>query len=536
MNFKRIALASLGLLGGLGLLAQSEDKAADVPTDQRTHWHHAAPNASTLEGVSTLEAYERLKGKKTKTIVVAIIDSGVDVEHEDLKDKIWVNEDEIPDNGIDDDQNGFVDDIHGWNFLGNAEGENIVMANLESTRIYRKYRNEFEGKSASDFQGDELALFNTYNEARDAVLAERKEMQEYQQIIDQISETYEIIDEILTKEFGDAEYTQEEVQALETNDPRLKEARRIYLILASDGIDGEGIRQQQEQISERLDYHLNLNFKSREKILGDDLNSLDYGQYGNNDVIGGKENAEHGTHVAGIVAADRGNDLGVEGIAADVEIMVLRTVPNGDEMDKDVANSIRYAVDNGAQIINMSFGKDFSPQRQMVIEAIQYAEEKGVLLVHGAGNDASDNDAFGNFPNDRDAGSAIWLEVGASDAEAGLSLVADFSNYGLTSVDIFAPGVDIYSTLPSDQYGERSGTSMASPVVAGVAALLWSYFPELTAAQIKTILETSAIYHGKQKVYRPNEDGKKKKTKFKKLSATGGIINVLEAVKMAEDM
>lgn len=535
MNLKRAALYSLGLFCSVGLYAQMEDKAADVPSDQSTHWHHADPSSSDFEGVSTLEGYERLKGKKSKTVIVAIIDSGVDIEHEDLKDKIWLNEDEIPDNGIDDDKNGFIDDMHGWNFLGNADGENIVLETLEATRIYRQYRNDFEGKSESDFSGAERELFQTYNEARDVVLAERKEILKYKEVLDQLTETYEIINEIFTDQFGE-DYTTEDIKALETNNPRLKEAKRIYLILDADGLDGERIKSEQERTSERIEYQLNVNHKPREEILGDDVTSLDYGLYGNNDVIGGKENAEHGTHVAGIVAASRGNELGVKGIATDVQIMVLRTVPNGDEMDKDVANSIRYAVDNGAKIINMSFGKDFSPQRQLVDEAVQYAQENGVLLIHAAGNDASNNDELGNYPNDRASGSSIWLEVGANDTEEGLSLVAVFSNYGATTVDIFAPGVDIYSTLPSDEYGKRSGTSMASPVVTGVAALLWSYFPDMTAVQIKTILEASAIYHGKEKVYRPNENSKKKKTKFKKLSATGGIINILQAIKMAEEM
>ncbi|MFK7920825.1 MAG: S8 family peptidase [Bacteroidia bacterium] len=534
MNLKRAALYSLGLFWGVGLYAQ-EDKAADVPSDQDTHWHHADPYSSDFEGVSTLEAYERLKGKKSKTIIVAIIDSGVDVEHEDLKDKIWVNEDEIPDNGIDDDKNGFIDDIHGWNFLGNAEGENIVLETLEATRIYRQYRNDFEGKSESSFSGAERALYQTYNQARDVVIAERSELLEYKEILDQLTETYQILDEIFTDQFGE-DYTIDQIKALETNNPRLKEAKRIYLIWDADGLDGERITSEQERVSERIEYQLNVNYNPRKEILGDDVESLDYGKYGNNDVIGGKENAEHGTHVAGIVAANRTNELGTQGIANDVQIMALRAVPNGDEMDKDIANSIRYAVDNGAQIINMSFGKDFSPQQRFVNEAVQYAEEKGVLLIHAAGNDASNNDLAGNFPNNRTTGSSIWVEVGANDTKEGPNLVAEFSNYGATTVDIFAPGVDIYSTLPSDQYGKRSGTSMASPVVTGVAALLWSHFPDMTAAQIKTILETSAIYHGKEKVYRPNEDGKKKKTKFKKLSATGGIINILQAVKMAEEM
>ncbi|MEL6651528.1 MAG: S8 family serine peptidase [Bacteroidota bacterium] len=536
MNYKKLALLALGVVLSVSLQAQSEDKAADVPNDQRTHWHHADPNSSDLEGVGTESAYDRLEGKQSRTVVVAIIDSGVDIEHEDLKDKIWVNEDEIPGNGIDDDKNGFVDDIHGWNFLGNADGENIVMANLEATRIYRQYRDKFEGRTASSFSGEELKMYQLYNDARDVVLSMRKEMQGYQEIIDKIAENYNIVEEILAQEFGDTDFSKEDVEALETSDMRLTRAKAFYLALAEDGIDGDAIEKQQTQISERLDYHLNLNYNSREEILDDDLTSLDYGKYGNNDVIGGKEIAEHGTHVAGIVAASRGNELGVEGIATDVQIMVLRTVPNGDEMDKDVANSIRYAVENGAHIINMSFGKSFSPQSEMVAEAIKLAEEKGVLLIHAAGNDSNNNDEKGNYPNDLQTGSSIWVEVGASDAEKGLSMVAEFSNYGFSSVDVFAPGVDIYSTLPSDTYGKRSGTSMASPVVTGVAALIWAYYPELSAAELKEVLTSSAINHGKQKVYRPNEDGKKKKTRFKKLSATGSIINVLEAVKKAETM
>jgi subtilisin family serine protease len=534
MKVISIFLTGFLILATLPLSAQMGVTADKVPSIAETFWHHADPATENFTGVSTDEAYDLLKGKKSRTVVVAIIDSGVDVEHEDLKDNVWVNEDEIPNNGQDDDNNGFVDDVHGWNFLGNDEGENIVMESLEMARIVGKGRDRFQGKSESDFSGAEKAEFLLYQQALKAVEAERAEYEEYFEQLKQIKQSMTIVDQILAHALGQEDYSVEDVENLETKDARVSQARQFYLLLAEQGADKEVIDEQYDDIYNRLEYQLNPDFDPRTEILGDDLGSLDYGQYGNNDVIGGKENCSHGTHVAGIVGAVRGNSLGVDGIATDVKLMVLRAVPDGDEQDKDIANSIRYAVDNGAHIINMSFGKDFSPWQHLVHDAMRYAEQKGVLLIHASGNDAQNNDLVENYPNNKTLQLDNWLDIGANAREEGSGMVASFSNYGKKSVDIFAPGVDIYSTLPDNTYGKRSGTSMASPVAAGVAALVWAYYPELTASEVKDILMKSGSAYGKTKVTIPSEEGKRKKTKFKKLSLTGKIVNAMEAVEMAE--
>jgi subtilisin family serine protease len=282
-----------------------------------------------------------------------------------------------------------------------------------------------------------------------------------------------------------------------------------------------------------VEYGYNTEFNSR-TVVGDDPENLEEKIYGNNDVEG--PDASHGTHVAGIIAANRKNDIGMKGIADNVNIMAVRAVPNGDERDKDIANAIRYAVDNGAQIINMSFGKSFSPHKEIVDKAVKYAESKGVLIIHAAGNDGDDLDQELNYPNKVYASggqSKTWLEIGASSWGADEDFVASFSNYGKKSVDIFAPGVQIYSTTPNDTYEEQQGTSMAAPAATGVAALIMSYFPELTAAQVREILRQSTRKFDGLKVNRP---GSKEVVSFNELSSSGGLVNAYEAVKLAMSM
>ena len=245
--------------------------------------------------------------------------------------------------------------------------------------------------------------------------------------------------------------------------------------------------------------------------------------------------AEHGTHVAGIIGAERGNGIGVDGIAPAVKLMTIRTVPNGDERDKDVANAIRYAVDNGAQVINMSFGKAYSPRKAVVDEAVRYAESRNVLLVHAAGNDAADIGETPSFPIRNFAGGGMasnWIEVGASGWRAPDGLAATFSNYSANEVDVFAPGVDIYSTVPGDEYSRNSGTSMAAPVVTGLAALLMAYYPGLDAREVRQIILDSATRLPDTSVIRPGTEDER--VLFGTLSATGGIVNAYEALRLAE--
>jgi subtilisin family serine protease len=218
-----------------------------------------------------------------------------------------------------------------------------------------------------------------------------------------------------------------------------------------------------------------------------------------------------------------------------VKLMMIRAVPDGDERDKDIGNAIRYAVDNGAQIINMSFGKDYSPNKSVVDDAVRYADSRGVLMVHAAGNDGADLNASPQFPKPVYLGgdrAQNWIEVGASSWKGGDGLAAEFSNYSRTQVDVFAPGVDILSTVPGNRYDRDSGTSMAAPVVSGLAALIMDYFPNLTATDVKRIIVTSTT-RVDQMVVRP---GGTDSVSFASLSASGGIVNAYNAIKMAEQV
>ncbi|MGB3619570.1 MAG: S8 family peptidase, partial [Catalinimonas sp.] len=511
---------------------------APDPTDSTAQryvdWHHADPQHDAQPGVSTTRAYEFARRRQPRTVVVAIIDSGVDVDHEDLRDNIWQNAGEVPSNGLDDDGNGYVDDVHGWNFLGNADGENIEWETLELTRLFRRYRPEFEGKTADQVPAGRREAFAEYERVRAEYDRKLAESREELSMIEQLMQVQEVTHQIVTKALQSETYTAADLRALPADDEVVGQAAAFLLSLIENDIKMDELREAYEHYGTLVNYQLNLEYDPRAEIIGDDPTRLG-DAYGNNDVVGG--DPEHGTHVAGIVAAARANGMGLDGIATDVRVMVLRAVPNGDERDKDIANAIRYAVDNGAHIINMSFGKSYSPEKSLVDEAVQLAEARGVLLVHAAGNEAENVDRVRVYPNDdlsgRDAPAGNWLSVGATSIEVGPEFVADFSNWGRRGVDLFAPGVDIYSTLPGGGYGLNSGTSMAAPVVSGVAALVWAYYPELTATQLRDVLLRSAVPY-RPRVRRPTDEGKPKRVRFKRLSATVGVVNAYAAMQLAE--
>ena len=533
MLTKRKLILIAGFLLGLGSFVMAQK---GILSDQEMNWHHADPEEDGVRGVGTDRAYDFLKNKKARKVVVAIIDSGVDIEHEDLKDNIWTNKAEIPGNGIDDDNNGYIDDLHGWNFLGNSSGENLKYETLEITRLHTELAPRFKGKSAAQVAESEKSDFEFFQQVDQDFQQELTSVREQWEGLEQFLRNYQATQAILSKHFDKEDFDLEEVKTIESKEELVLAARDFYVEIYSEGFVESEFEKFVEQTVNRIKYHLNPQFNPR-SIVGDDPLKMDGKPYGNPDVKGNR--ADHGTHVSGIVAALRGNGMGMDGVAAEVEIMALRAVPDGDERDKDIANAIRYAVDNGAQIINMSFGKDYSPQKEFVDAAVRHAESKGVLLIHGSGNDAANNDKVLNFPNPffKDGGKATnWITVGANSQNADPDLAANFSNYGRKSVDVFAPGVDIYSTLPENEYEQMSGTSMASPVVTGVAALVWSYYPDLTCLELKEILLASTTRSKKWKTWIPREDpeAKAKKTKFTRLSSTGGIINAYQAVKMAE--
>ncbi|MEM6765292.1 MAG: S8 family peptidase [Bacteroidota bacterium] len=501
------------------------------------NWHHMDKASQNYLGISLNKAYQDiLKNKTSKTVIVGVIDSGIDIEHEDLKDVIWVNEKEIAGNGIDDDGNGYIDDIHGWNFIGGPDGQHVDDETLELTRLYREYEAKYGDKDVANLSGKAKKEYSTYLKLEDAYEAELLENQQMLQQYEQIYGAFQMFKPMLEAELDGAELTEENLAEITSTDDRISQAKGYMEYLFSIGLTEEGAKEGLDYFSEQVNYNLNLEFDPRD-IVGDDPNNPKERYYGNNDVKG--PDSDHGTHVAGIIGAVRGNELGAMGVADNVKIMVLRAVPNGDERDKDIANAIYYAVNNGAQVINMSFGKGYSPNKKIVDKAVKYAQKKGVLLIHAAGNDGEDIDEVDNFPTKdlkkAHSGKTVknWVEVGATNWGNKEEFVASFSNFGDKSVDIFAPGVDIYSTYPENEYQNQQGTSMAAPVVTGVAALLMSYFPALSYAQVKDILLKSSSKFQNEEV---NQPGSGELVSFGSLSTTGGVVNAFNAVKMASEM
>ena len=517
------------------------EDAADQPTVLATatetapeDWQHRNLNTGDLPGISTDEAYSSvLNGREPKqTVVVAVIDSGIDIEHEDLDDRIWTNEDEIPDNGVDDDNNGYVDDIHGWNFLGGPNGENIDHAPMELTRMVRSMGERFKGLDSTTVSEANRADYERYLELRDELDRMRESKKQEYSNVRNAYEAMSYATQLLTSELSTDTLSISQVRDL--NSPRrdLQRARDIYVYFAENDLELEDIKEYRDSIEEQLQYGYDLSFNPR-PIVGDNPDDLSERFYGNNDITG--PDAFHGTHVAGIIAAERDNGIGMDGVAHSTEIMVIRAVPNGDERDKDVANAIRYAAENGAHIINMSFGKDYSPEKQAVDAAVRYADSLGVLMIHAAGNDGANVDTTDNFPSSRylDGGTPDgWITVGASSWEGGSSIVASFSNYGAERVDLFAPGVDIYSTTPDQSYERSPGTSMAAPMVSGVAALVMAYHPDLSASEVRSILLSSTTQFPDLSVTVP---GGENMVPFSSLSSSGGIVNVAAALRAAAE-
>ena len=490
-----------------------------------------------LAGIELAKAYDFLKNnnKKSNSVIVAIIDSGVDIDHEDLKENIWINRDEIPGNGIDDDNNGYIDDINGWNYIGGADGENLGHESLEMTRLIRTLRPLYEEKSENEISEDKKEEYQLYLELEEEYKRGLKNaemnLQGIEMMISRINEYNELVSETLGKE----DFTLAEVKKLSKKDKEFKKVYKFLDIMSKQGYSIEFLTEIKKHFESSLEYDYNIDYDMRNKIVKDDPDNWNDSIYGNNDAKG-IENM-HGTHVAGTVGAVRSNGIGIDGIADNVEIMVLRVVPGGDERDKDVANAILYAVRNGAAVINCSFGKGYAVHPEFLDRAIKEAENAGVLIVHASGNDAADNDVIPHVPipitTDGDKMNN-WIIVGASSYGVNKYLPASFSNYGQETVDIFAPGVQIYSTVPDNKYSKQNGTSMASPVVAGVAALIKSYYPELTAKEIKDILMESSDNYAKKKMLLPSQGKRKKKVKFGTLSQSGGCVNAYKAVQLAE--
>ncbi|SMD07531.1 S8 family peptidase [Pedobacter africanus] len=583
MKLKSIIYCAICLFFNTAVFSQSKD--VKLPPN----WYNLDLVKDGYFGISTEKAYdELLKNKKPKeSIIVAVIDGGVETTHEDLKDVLWTNKKEIPNNGVDDDGNGYIDDVHGWNFIGSKKG-NLAYDNLELVRIYKayqpKYRSTIKSTVLDSTQKEEFALYTK-------VTAEfgRKYDEAHQSfaVISIINKLLDSVGRIRNKTIPSLE----DIESYKADSEEEEQCKKIIRKGAKESGSMEKFHKEMKDAYKQYDimlrYNLNPKYDQREELVGDDYANAKERFYGNNDVAG--PNAEHGSHVSGIIGAKRENGIGINGVANSVRIMGIRVVPEGDERDKDVANGIRYAVDNGARVINMSFGKGFKWNKEVVDEAVKYAEQKGVLLVHAAGNDNKNNDIEENYPNKFYEGAEAiayrkahkkpdinlmgfrpnpnspqqgmsggrnipvvplkpvvdttkfnlphaknWIEVGASAYKNDASLKASFSNYGKYTVDVFAPGFMINSTVPGSKYEEFDGTSMAAPVVSGLAALILSYYPQLKPHQVREIIMKSVL-KVEQKVRKENERGESERVSFKELCVSGGIVNAYEALKLAEN-
>jgi cell wall-associated protease len=547
-SLKLFMCVVIALVTQLSLFAQGSSAKQDLPNG----WHLMDKQQDGYYGISLNKAYEFLHSKnlKSKTVIVGVIDSGVDTLHEDLKGILWTNPKEIPGNGIDDDHNGYVDDVHGWNFLGGKDGQNVNDDSGEDARVYYAFKSKFEtvGFDPGSLNGEDAENYRMWLKAKKRLMGDGTDNSADLVLLKRVLTASVMSDSVLQNAMGKKEYTGNELDSFDVKTPDTKRAKEIMMFSFRENKimdvtnkaflnDFNEYVTEQEKKSEAKEKAPE---ETRKKIVQDNENDIKDSLYGNNDIMAGEP--MHGTHVSGIIGAERNNGKGMDGIADNVRIMMIRAVPGGDEHDKDIALAIRYAVDNGARVINMSFGKDLSPEKKWVDEAVKYAESRNVLLVHAAGNEAEDVDTTDNFPTpefkNHGGKASNWITVGASSdpaAEGGFkSYTASFSNYGKKEVDVFAPGTKIYSTLPGgSNYGNLQGTSMAAPVVTGIAALIMEYYPTLTVQQVKYCIEKSATPIP-EKVKKPGTESDM--VNLSDISTSGGVVNAYGAVKMAYTM
>lgn len=525
--------------------AQNAETPLDPMQDKNLMtWYHEDFSSSNIYGVNTQNAYKYLesKGLKIKPVIVGVLDSGVQVDHPGLIKNMWKNVNEVPNNGKDDDGNGYIDDIYGWNFSGGKNGD-VDVDNMEVTRVVKKYQSKFEGPNSTENKANQAKMpeeFKMYMKSKEIFTKKSVEAKQNYETYKRISEMIPSMISLLNGQ----NLTQEVIAAIKPATPEQSMAVSVLGQLSRDpSITGKSPAEVQKslqaQMKEALDYYepqatkqYNLDYDPRESIVGDDYDNYAEKSYGNNHYEG--PDAQHGTHVAGIIAGLPQGDEVQYGVGyKTAKIMTVRAVPNGDERDKDIANAIRYAVDNGARILNMSFGKPVSPGKEEVWNAFKYAESKGVLLVKAAGNENEDIVENVYFPtNYREVTEAKpfinnMIVVGASTNDNEF-LRASFSNYNQKLVNVFAPGDKIYSTVPKGKYEYLQGTSMASPVVAGAASILLAYMPNLTPAQIIESLVKTSNKSTVNAMISSNTNNR-----FDLISEAGGVIDVKKAAEYA---
>ncbi|MGH1384462.1 S8 family serine peptidase [Kordia sp.] len=523
------------------ILTASFAKKKTLTKTEKQNWHFKDIYEDSIPGISLDKAYrELLKNKKGSTIIVAVLDTELDIEHKDLKNQIWINSDEIPNNNIDDDNNGYLDDIHGWNYLQTVQGGNIQYSRFGCTRIIEKYKPIFENKTLQNIPSNKIKQFKEYQRAIKIFQKEKKYILEDIAAYKRIKNKFIEVDSLLTKYFPRKNYTISEIDSISkiTNDSLLKPQLRFMKYYLKNNINPKWADENIKNEKIKLDTWLDFSYNDR-KVQGDNIDDISDISYGNNNIQGSKRGS-HGTKVMSVLAATRNNDIGINGISNSLKVMFLGVAPLGNEHDKDIALAIRYAVDNGAKIINMSIGKEFSMHPEWLEEAFKYAESKDVLIVSSAGNKSYDLNSEFDYPDDyNENGEYVknFIKVGASSYKADSTMVWLSSNYSVKNVDIFAPGHKIYC-LSRSRARNSSGTSLASAVVSGIAALIRSHYPNLSAIEVKEIILESGISFDVD-VVQPYPYGEKQppnKIPFSSLSKSGKIVNAYNALLMAEEV
>ena len=518
-------------------------------------WYSKDLLLDSTPGIS-LDKWHNQNGNnlKSSSIIVAVIDSQLDIEHEDLKNQIWVNKNEIPNNNIDDDSNGYIDDVNGWNFLGTKGGNYIVWANFEYVRFIRKWKPFFENKKAEEIVEENQNTFKTYKWSVSILDYYKNYYTTFSSSFSFLAKMYPKAKDALKTYFPKEDYSLTELDSMynifKINNKTFQERQKdndedfgalIEYVSVSHSYNSKSVEDLNDKVIQYdslINKNLNINYNER-LYIGDNEQILEKG-YGNNKINAKIEGIRsvntHSTKISGIIASNRNNKIGTNGFSDKIKIMPLAISPSGDEHDKDIANAVYYAVDNGAKVINMSFGKECSLEKKWVDEAIKYAEKKNVLIVHSSGNDAFNTNKYPNFPDDYDIEkkqeiSCNFITVGSVSSRLDSTFISSFSNFGNLSVDLFAPGTDIYTCIPNNKYEIDGGTSLAAPMVSGTAALIWLYYPKLTVKQVKDIILESGTKYDIEVIVPGTID---KKVKFSELSKSGSVLNVYNAMQLAK--
>jgi len=517
-------------------------------------WYQKDYQENGIPGISIDRWFRENKKKSKKDVIVAVIDTQVDINHEDLQGRFWTNPKEIANNNIDDDHNGYIDDVNGWNFTSNKNEEYIVWGNFEYVRLIKQLDPLFKDKKETEIPSEELSNYKEYQRAIKVFETENISYGRWLSSLNHSISIYPLVKDTLKHYFTKEDYNYKQLdsfyklhkindktyrQMRESNDKDLGALTYYMMVnIRNNEQTLEALKKSQVELDSIINKNLNKNFNDR-KLIGDNPNTLEKG-YGNKNVSitkkGFKNLQGHATKVTGIIGANRNNNLGIKGFSENIKIMPLITSYSGDENDKDIAMAIYYAVDNGAKVINMSFGKEFSVHQHWVTDAFKYAEKHDVLLVHASGNERFNIDENSYYPSDNNFDETTefcnnFINVGSTSASLDSTFVSSFSNYGKIKVDLFAPGEKIYTTTKENAYETDSGTSLAAPMVSGTAALIWSYYPKLTAVQIKRIIMDSGVPYNLEVIVPGTKD---KKVSFSELSKSGKVLNVYNALKLAE--